>query len=284
MDNQQLSSLILLLEDQDPVANKRILQKILGRGESILVDLDRLCHNEPVGERRTRLQRHYPRISRELSLESLDRLARRQDDASLVEGIYLICRLLTPDLKFEDFHRKILLLARDFLLELNEQRTGFENVNLFNHIFYQRLGFHLEDPQMQSLKYASILNALEDKACNPAVMTVLYFLFARLCGLNILPLSISGGLMPAYLEKDQILFYINLAANDAALLNETQMHNFCRAWHIDPDKETYGLVAESEILVLYLEMLLGLYKQKAPSSQEAFWIERALELFPGEYW
>lgn len=283
MDNQ-LSSMVVLLEDRDPIASKRVLQKILTRGESVLVELDRLCHEEPVLERRQRIQRHYPRISRELTLVSLDRLARRQDDASLMEGIYLICRLLSPELKFEDLHHQIMLLAREFLLEINEQRTGFENVQLFNHVFYQRIGFHLIEPQMQSLQGASIRQALSDKACNPAVMTVLYFLFARLAGLSLYPLSISGGLMPAYVEKDQLLFYVNLAANDATLMNEEELRKFCRIWNINPDKEMYGLVAESEILVLYLEMLSGMYRHLSPKSQEAYWIDRALELFPGEEW
>ena len=282
--DQQLSSMILLLEDKDPVVRDRILRRLLNRGESILPDIARICHEEVSPERRRRLQRHYPRICRELTLESLDRLARRQDDASLMEGVYLVTRLLHPELSFDQFHREVMELGREFVLEINEQRTGFENVNLFNHVFYTRLGFHLKDPRMQQLEYASLRRALQDRGCNPAVMVVLYFMFARLCDLNLLPLSMSGGLMPAYVEKDQVLFYVNLASQDATLMSEEELRRFCRMWNIDPDKETYGLVAESEIIVLYLEMLHNLYKSRAPQAAEVYWIARALELFPGEEW
>ena len=50
--DQQLSSMILLLEDKDPVVRDRILRRLLNRGESILPDIARICHEEVSPERR----------------------------------------------------------------------------------------------------------------------------------------------------------------------------------------------------------------------------------------
>lgn len=278
-ENRELSGLLLLLEDRDPQVREQVLHRLLRTGESVLPELTRICRDEPSPERRRRLSAQLPTVSREMVIASLRKLAERQDDGSLTEGVYLISRLLDPGLAFDRYYRRVVSLGQEFLLEIRPERTGAENVKRFNQVFYHRLGFRMEDPKMTDSAYASAWEALESRSCNPAVLTLLYFLFARFAGLDLVPLSLGGGLLPAYVEADRVLFYVNMGPAEGTLMTDEQLRDYCRLWHISLEKDCYGLVAESEVLVLYLEMLRNMYREKPDL---AVWLDRALDLFPGE--
>jgi len=97
------------------------------------------------------------------------------------------------------------------LTDISDKRTAVENLEIFNYIFYKRVGFKHVDESVTKRENALITDVLDTKMGNIFTIPLCYFVLARYAGLPIYPVIAGRSFTPAFLDNnDEVLFYINI--------------------------------------------------------------------------
>ncbi|MCK9625501.1 MAG: transglutaminase-like domain-containing protein [Bacteroidales bacterium] len=275
----ELKYLVTLFDDPDEVVTESVNKRILGKGESVLCDLDVILKKENEPHTRNTIFSKMSFFNTEFKLSQLEEYVLRED-VSLYEGGYLISSLLSLELTREDFGKRLLPLSVEFMSELSEDKTAIENVKIFNHIFYKRLKFKSCDPFIKMEENALLFKALETKSANPIALSLIYFILAQEEGLPIYPLCFPGGFVPVYVENDKELFYINIF-RDGEIFLEDRLKNFMTDQGLEYDRDNFEVRDETVLLVIYLESLYFYYSSKENNKMVSI-LERALDCFGEE--
>ena len=170
------------------------------------------------------------------------------------------------------------------LEEINENRTGIENVNLLNHVFYKRYGFSSTGPFEMTLESSLLMNVVRKKKGSPFALSLLYFIVAQVAGLPVYPLCFTGGFVPVYVENDKILFNINVF-HQGEIFVENNISNMVKtqaaSMGVNVDIGEAVVKKDHSILVMYLEFLQMLYSNSGDSVTQMD-IDDAIEALGGK--
>ena len=155
---------------------------------------------------------------------------RNNPDPDLMQGLCLITQLISPITLVDTLFDSLLDISKEVWIELSDQKTVMELVNLLNHILYHRLGFRAEDPFLTDFDKALLHNTVETKIANPVLFGLLYIAVAEHASIPVSAVAFPGGFLPACLNNEgRLLFYINVCQNGEAFGHEqlrTYLHNF----------------------------------------------------------
>lgn len=200
MDPEELDALIQLLDDDDNVVRRCVDERLRSFGPQVVSALLDAGASDKAGT-----------LNTEFRLGELKRLLTRSGGSvSLFEGAFIICSIADCTLKRGELEPLFFKCVSEYQGEASDARTAFENIGVFNHIFFERLGFTLYDMGLSNPEYALVSKALESRKCNPLAMVYLYIMVAQACGLPLLPLCFQGGVVPVYMENGKELFYVNV--------------------------------------------------------------------------
>ena len=200
MDPDELDALIQLLDDDDNVVQSCVDKRLRSFGPQVV---GALLDAGAVGKAES--------LNTEFRLKGLGRLlASSGGSVSLFEGAFMVCSIADCTLKRGELESSFFKCVSAYQGEASDARTAFENIGVFNHIFFERLGFSLYDMGLSNPEYALVGKALENRRCNPLVMVYIYIMVAQACGLPLLPLCFQGGVLPVYVENGKELFYVNV--------------------------------------------------------------------------
>ncbi len=139
----------------------------------------------------------------------------------LLLGSLLVCRYQYPEIHIEDLVSQVEQLKWDIWLELNENLTALEKVNVVNHVFYEIHRFGANKHQMNALQNFFLNNLLETKRGNLITLGILYLVLCQKLGLPVHGVIMADQLMLAYTSevvqdgvvlfqnRHHVLFYIN---------------------------------------------------------------------------
>ncbi len=279
MADQELSYLVSLFDDPDEVVSDVVKKKILERGEPVLNELKTMLANEKVKKKQKLISDKLFYFNGELKINQLKAFS-QNGYLSLCEGSYLISSLLTVGLERDYFYNLVTPIVSDIMSELSEDKTGVENVKIFNHIFYNRYKFSVCDTFMTNENNGIVSTILSTRRGNPIAISVLYFLLAQSCDLSVFPMCFPGGFVPVYMEKGEVLFYINIFHKGEIFL-EGKLHEFLDAQGLEVKDDQLEIRDERILLTIYLESLLFTYGNKEEYNVVHL-IERALKCFGEE--
>ena len=89
-----------------------------------------------------------------------------------------------------------------------------------------------------------------------------------------------GGFVPAYIENDKILFYMDIF-RDGEIFSESKLKYYLENQGVDLDTSAFEVRDDRTLLQVYLEVLHFMYAQK----EDEYFIsllDRALKLFGDE--
>ena len=199
-DRKELEALVSLLDDDDLVVSRCVDERLRSFGPDVV---PALLEARAFDKARS--------LNAGFRLEEFSRLVSRgRDSISLFESSFLICSIIDCTLSRSRYEDLFFRCTAEYQREASDARTAFENIGVFNHIFYERLGFTLYDMVLGKKDYALVSSALESRKCNPVVLTFIYIMIAGTCGLPLMPLLFPGGVVPVYMENGKELFYINV--------------------------------------------------------------------------
>ena len=269
--DNELISLITLMDDPDSIVRKAVRDRLIERGQET-VEL---------------IERQYlpgsPEDKRELYLSFLDEV--KADIAagkliSLIEspqpmldlGLYYVTRVADTTTDELLYFTTLEALSEEISLEIGEDKTSVESVKIFNYLFFNRFRFHHTDVQMQHSESALIDRVLLSRGGNPVSISLAYFLLSRSVGLPIYPLCFPGGFVPVYLDNEgKIIFYLNIFKQGSIFLEETLMQFFEDIGMVY-NPESLKIEEERALVAIYAELLGYIYK-----SEENFQVVSRME-------
>lgn len=275
----ELKSIVTLLDDTDDFVVKAINKRMLGRGASVLSDLEELYNREKSYKTKGLIADKIQFLSNEFVLEEFENMLLR-DYPDLERGIYLISKLIVPDIDEIYFKDLIGVLIRDLVEEINDRKTALEKMQIFNHIFYHRLLFKCGDYPVTRESTTVLTSVLSSRHGIPLSISLVYFLLARCVGLEVYPMCFPGGFVPSYVENDKILFYMDIF-RDGEIFSESRLKYYLENQGVDIDTSAFEVRDDRTLLLVYLEVLHFMYTQKEDEYLVSV-LDRALRLFGDE--
>lgn len=275
----ELKSIVTLLDDTDDFVIEAINRRMLGRGISILRDLEELYNKEKSYKVKGLIADKMQYLSNEFILEELGKMV-NDDYPDLERGIYLISKLIVPDID-EIYYQDLLgILIGDMVKEIPDEKTALEKMQIFNHIFYHRLLFKCGDYPITRESTTVLTSVLSSRHGIALSISLTYFLLARCVGLEVYPMCFPGGFVPAYIENDTILFYMDIF-RDGEIFSESKLKYYLENQGVDLDTSAFEVRDDRTLLQVYLEVLHFMYTQKEDDYFISL-LDRALKLFGDE--
>lgn len=275
----ELKSIVTLLDDTDDFVIEAINRRMLGRGISILRDLEELYNKEKSYKVKGLIADKMQYLSNEFILEELGKMV-NDDYPDLERGIYLISKLIAPDID-EIYYQDLLgILIGDMVKEIPDEKTALEKMQIFNHIFYHRLLFKCGDYPITRESTTVLTSVLSSRHGIALSISLTYFLLARCVGLEVYPMCFPGGFVPAYIENDKILFYMDIF-RDGEIFSESKLKYYLENQGVDLDTSAFEVRDDRTLLQVYLEVLHFMYTQKEDDYFISL-LDRALKLFGDE--
>jgi regulator of sirC expression with transglutaminase-like and TPR domain len=275
----ELKSIVTLLDDTDDFVIEAINRRMLGRGISILRDLEELYNKEKSYKVKGLIADKMQYLSNEFILEELGKMV-NDDYPDLERGIYLISKLIVPDID-EIYYQDLLgILIGDMVKEIPDEKTALEKMQIFNHIFYHRLLFKCGDYPITRESTTVLTSVLSSRHGIALSISLTYFLLARCVGLEVYPMCFPGGFVPAYIENDKILFYMDIF-RDGEIFSESKLKYYLENQGVDLDTSAFEVRDDRTLLQVYLEVLHFMYTQKEDDYFISL-LDRALKLFGDE--
>ena len=275
----ELKSIVTLLDDTDDFVVDAINKRMLGRGTSVLTDLEELYNREKSYRTKGLIADKIQFLSNEFVLEEFEGMLMREYP-DLERGIYLISKLIVPDIDEIYFKDLIGILIKDLVEEINEKKTALEKMQIFNHIFYHRLLFKCGDYPVTRESTTVLTSVLSSRHGIPLSISLVYFLLARCVGLEVYPMCFPGGFVPSYVENNKILFYMDIF-REGEIFSESRLKYYLENQGVDIDTSAFEVRDDRTLILVYLEMLHFMYTQKEDEYTVAI-LDRALKLFGDE--
>lgn len=277
----ELDSLVALLDDRDDVVTECVDRRLLSFGPAIVRALVNCSARQSDAALKSLIETKAGDINAGLRLEEFSDFVKRQKGPlSLFEAAFIISSIFDCNLQRDPFEDRFFKYSGEYLAEHSDARTGIENIRIFNHIFFHRLGFTLYDVDLTNPQYAIISNVLRTKEGNPFALAFIYFMIAQVAGLPLRALCFPGGFVPVYVENGKELFYINVYRGGEIFLKD-RLKVFLSTIGITSVGPRFRVRDDDAILTIYLESLLFIYsnlhdEKKCPV------IERALDCIGSE--
>ena len=238
MSDKELKALIELLDDPDNAVFDEIKNKIISIGNDVIPHLEDAWESSLDVLRQERIENIIHHLQFEDVKKSLNDW-KNSTEKDLIQGAIIVAKYQYPDIDEELIHKTINQLKQDTWLELNENLTALEQVNVLNRIFFEIHDFHGNTKNINSPKNSFINNVVESKSGNPITFGILYISVCKLLNIPIYGVNVPAHFVLAYSEKpNDILFYINLF-NKGTIFSKYDIDNFLAQLKLSPKASYY---------------------------------------------
>jgi len=272
MVDSELRCLAELFDDRDATVVAAVDRNLMERGDGVIYDLIELYRENSDGELGPIIKRVITKYNEIFVLNGLKRFSERIKfgEATLIDGIHWTGRLLRADFSYQELVNVILPVVGDLISEISPSKTAVENVNILNHIFYNRYKFEASGPFDLKDEQLLVHNIVKSKRANPLALSLFYFAVAQSVQLPIYPLCFKGGFVPVYVEEDRVKFYINIFHKGEIFL-ENNLKNVVDMSMLNSmgvKIEDFEVKRDGTIIAMYLEFLLSNFATRGDKFKE----------------
>jgi regulator of sirC expression with transglutaminase-like and TPR domain len=278
MSSSEIAALISLIEDPDESIFHQVRSVIVSKGADIIPQLEHCWEQNHYGllfqERVEQLIHsiHFNNISVQLKAWSSD------ENAELIEGALLINRYQYPSFDDSEVRRSISALRQDVWLELNDNLTAIEQVNVINHILYTVHGFQGNKANYIAPQNSYLADVLTAKKGNPLSLAVIYQVIANSLDIPIYGVNLPNHFILAYLDEnklgmspeqcpdDGILFYINPFSN-GTIIHKSEIDAFLMHLELPQSVRYYQPCQPADIIKRMLNNLVFAYQQQGKTEK-----------------
>lgn len=273
MSSSEIAALISLIEDPDESIFHQVRSVIVSKGAGIIPQLEHFWEQNHLGvlfqERVEQLIHsiHYNSISEQLQKWSSD------ENAGLLEGALLINRYQYPSFDESEVKRSISSIRQDVWLELNDNLTAIEQVNVINHILFSVHGFQGNKANYIAPQNSYLADVLTAKKGNPLSLAIVYQVIANSLDIPIYGVNLPNHFILAFLDEnhmgmspescpdDGILFYINPFSN-GTIIHKTEIDAYLMHLELPQSVRYYQPCRPSDIIKRMLNNLVFAYQQQ----------------------
>lgn len=280
MDTTEIKSLLFLLDDTDAEVVSLVEKKLLSYGIQalpLIASQLSLIKDENVFDLANEVVHkiNYQQLLLDFQVWY------ESDEKDLLQGVYLVAKFKTVNLKKADIREAIEKIKLNAWLEMRHDITAFEKVKILNYAFYNIHGFNGNVDNYQSSSNSFINEVLETKKGNPIMLSIIYMLVAQNLNLPIFGINLPQHFMLAFLEEDKmelsnfdlnkpqkisaenrtVLFYIN-AFHNGGIFTKTSLEQFVSQMQIQSNPAYYLPCNNLTIVKRVLRNLAASYKHE----------------------
>ncbi|MCD6091461.1 MAG: transglutaminase family protein [Bacteroidales bacterium] len=251
--SKELKALVRLLDDPDLAVINQIEDRILSFGEAAI---DLLESTNSIGIEKE-VSNRIDELIRKIRFNSVySQLVewKQNDQASLFEMALSISAMHYPKMDIKALRELMDKITRDVWLEMNEELTPLEKVEIFNHIFFEIYSFYGNKGNLSSPQNSLINDVLESKKGNSLSMSILYLEIARRLNMPIYGIDLPQNFVLAYVNdesvlsaKHRVLFYIN-PFNKGIIFTKKDIDAFLKQIN-EPPRNAYYEVCDNVSVV-----------------------------------
>ncbi len=259
LNDGDVSALIRLLEDPDQKIYNAIKPQILEYGQQIIPFLESAWEDLSLGPL---FQERIEEIIEEIQFSNVQsRLIHwfTQKEAKLLEGLFIVSAYQYPDLDQNKYLFLIEKLAKEVWLELSEDLTIFEKIQVLNQIVFEFNNFRGNTTNFHSPQNSFINDVLDTKKGNPVLLSCLYMIIGKRLGITFSGVNLPKHFILKYshqaLEED---IYINVF-NKGALISKRDVLYFLKQLKIDNNHQYFSACSNKDIVLRILNNLTYSY-------------------------
>jgi len=268
-DREEFVSLVSLLDDKDIVVSECVRKRLSSLGSSVVASLRQMRGEASLGVAPEIIDGVADSLNADFCLQEFsDLVAKCRDGLPLFEASCIVSSLFDREFVKSHYESQYLRASSEYVAEASDQRTAVENIRIFNHIFFRRLGFTVFDVEMKEPKYAVVSRVMRSREGNPFAIAFIYYMIAQVAGLPLRVLCFPGGFVPVYVENGQELFYINVYRN-GEIFHKERLREFMSALGLQIDLSAFTVKDEKALMTLYLESLQFVFGGTSSNAAQA---------------
>jgi len=279
--NATIQALVRLIDDPDELVYQQVRDELLKFGSEVLPVLEQSWEQDYYG---LLFQDRIENLIHDIQFESVKaqlKIWLQAPDKDLLSGAIIIAKYQYPGLDAALLHERIQAIRRDIWLELNDHQTAFEQVKIFNRIFFGMHRFRGESQNYHTPANSYINTVLESRKGNPLSLCLIYSVIAQSLDLPIYGVNLPNHFVLAYMDSKHsafglkkedddygVLFYIN-AFSKGSIFDAAEIKAFIQGIHLQPDRSFFEPCSNSAILKRMLANLIHAFQQVGSAQKVA---------------
>ena len=288
MNNNEIISLLKLLEDPDEKVFQIVKTKILDNSNSFKEYLENF---HALSVNNYALERSEFLLDEIFYLEFEGDLKRylKQENSSLIEGVAIIERYFNRDIDQNEIFAMNDEIRKAVWLELNDQLTGIEKLKVIGNVLFENLNFSKYPKGDIKSEYFSLYDSLRYKKYIAPSISLLYCIIAQEADIPLFSLEIPKIFLLSYVDKslaDAIfeektngsVFYIH-PYDEGQFINHQIIEKYLTDNKIETSLDDFVIKTYNEYLAFYFEMRILVLKSKKKDCFEVNYAVDAMKLF-----
>ncbi|MDD4919379.1 MAG: transglutaminase family protein [Bacteroidales bacterium] len=280
--DKEILDIITLLDDPDQYIQDALFRHLRNMGRPALEQLEGVFM-ESGDEKYPGVRKMLAALREEMKFEALEKwIGEPADD--LLSGLCLIQDILTGDADRQDLQEVLMNCVNEVCVEIRDDQTVMEKVELLNHVFFNRLCFKTIDPMFSIPENTFIHKALEKREGSPIVVGIIYLLLAYHAGVQVRGRVFKGGFLPAVTDSSgNVLFYVNVYKN-GLLFPHNELESFLAGLNLQIPQESFREARPEDLAQIYTETLYYSYSIRDDNQRNDIMnkLEKILKLFGRE--
>lgn len=275
MISKELKAQIQLLEDPDKQIFSIIRNQIIEKGIVVIPVLESAWDNSLVPLVHDRIENIIHDINFNQIVSGVEAWVQtgRKDWFTI---LFLLSKFYFQNLKKEEFIDEISEIKNNIWLEINDNLTAFEKVQILNHIIFKKYKFSKNTTHKDSKHNFFISELVNTKKGNDLSLGLLYLLLCESLELSVYGVDLPGNFILAFLDspmanesdnfENDVLFYIN-PINNGSVFGMHEIDIYLEKNKLKTTENYYQPSSNTTILIRYINELIEVLKQGGEDSK-----------------
>lgn len=263
----KIAALIRLLEDPNNQVFEQVKNELIKIGDEALSSLEMAAQKNSFGDEfNERVISLINEIHRNVLKDELIQWI-NSEEKDLLLGSIIVSKHHDTYLEDSLVYDTIQYLRRAIWLEFNDYQTSFEQIKIFNRIFFGVSQFNCLNKESYSPDEINISKVLESKQGAPLTIGLIYSIIAQSLDLPVYGVNLPNSFVLAFMDYNQsnfiinqqndfgVLFYIN-PKSLGDILDAREIDAFLSSRNLNPNRSHFEPCSNSSLIKRMIEDLM----------------------------
>ena len=263
----KIEALIRLLEDPNNQVFEQVKNELVKIGDDALSSLENAAQKNSFGDEfNERVVSLINEIQRNVLKDELIQWI-NSEEKDLLLGSIIVSKHHDTYLEDSLVYDAIQSLRRAIWLEFNDYQTSFEQIKIFNRIFFGVFQFKCLNKETYSPDEIDISKVLESKQGAPLTIGLIYSIIAQSLDLPVYGVNLPNSFVLAFMDYNQsnfiinqqndfgVLFYIN-PKSLGDILDAREIDEFLSSRNLNPNRSHFEPCSNSSLIKRMIEDLM----------------------------
>ncbi len=269
--NTELVALIGLLDEPDEKIYEKIHKRIINFGTDAIEVLENKMASIRSEIEYNRIEQLIEDIYFNTTFLQLKKWS-ASDNRDIFTAWNEVSGFLSQNADNKELNDLFFKIYKDVWLEINENLTALEKINVINHILYKVYNF--SNPIDDNLPFTYIAEAIiKYKKGNPLTMAMFYLAIARRLGLPVFGIDLPHHFILSYVDEhkkikfagsysaNDVMFYIN-PFNKGAVFTKNEVELFLKHNNIPDNNSYYTPCSDVQVIHRYINEIEPVLKKE----------------------